>query len=163
NVLPERLAQRLAEDARHGVGRAAGREIDDQRDRTAGIILRGRCKRRRHRRGRSAAQQRDELAPPPVQHFPPPPSPPPALPPPPPSACRAVSLPRGGQRVSGTDLNFNSLQRGPSRATYCQSFTAVMALPTCNGVRRSLSALSARSAVSRSCPALVCAESSNHL
>src|SRR6516162_2443364 len=39
DALPEGLAQRLTDDARRGIGRASGREIDDQRDRTAGIIL----------------------------------------------------------------------------------------------------------------------------
>ena len=39
DALPEGLAQRLTDDARRGIGRASGREIDDRRDRTAGIIL----------------------------------------------------------------------------------------------------------------------------
>ena len=39
DALPEGLTQRLTDDARRGIGRASGREIDDQRDRTAGIIL----------------------------------------------------------------------------------------------------------------------------
>jgi hypothetical protein len=47
DILPERLAQRLAQDARHGIGGASGREVDDERDGTVGIILRRRSKRRR--------------------------------------------------------------------------------------------------------------------
>src|SRR5262249_32886796 len=61
DALPERLAQRLTDDARHGIGRTSGREIDDQRDRTVGIILRSRYKRHSRRR-RRAAEQHDELA-----------------------------------------------------------------------------------------------------
>jgi len=62
DALPERLAQRLTDNARHGIGRASGREIDDQRDRTVGIILRSRFKRRCYHRCRRA-EQRHELAP----------------------------------------------------------------------------------------------------
>jgi len=62
DILPERLAQRLAQDARRGIGRAAGREVDDKRDGTAGIIL---CRRGkgRHNRRCGAAESQDEVAP----------------------------------------------------------------------------------------------------
>src|SRR5260370_11071125 len=61
DALPERLAQRLADDPRHGIGRASGREIDDQRDRTAGIILSSHYQWHRHNGHGRAAEKRDEL------------------------------------------------------------------------------------------------------
>src|SRR5215468_5094896 len=61
DILPERLAQRLAQDARRGIGRASGREIDDKRDGTAGILLRRGKRHGRHRR--RAAESQDEFAP----------------------------------------------------------------------------------------------------
>src|SRR5262249_34538575 len=61
DILPARLAQRLAQDARRGIGRASGREIDDKRDGTAGILLRRGKRHGRHRR--RAAKSQDEFAP----------------------------------------------------------------------------------------------------
>src|SRR6516165_7907448 len=62
DALPEGLAERLTDDPRHGIGRASGREIDDQRDRTAGIILSSHDQWHRHNRHGGTAEKRDELA-----------------------------------------------------------------------------------------------------
>jgi hypothetical protein len=61
DVAAEALGQRLAQDAGHGVGRAARREIDDERDGTAGIFLRRGKRHGRHRR--RATESQDEVAP----------------------------------------------------------------------------------------------------
>ena len=61
DILPERLAQRLAQDARHRVGGPSRREVDDERDGTVGIVLCCRSKRRRQR-GRRTAESEDEFA-----------------------------------------------------------------------------------------------------
>jgi hypothetical protein len=55
NLLAERLAHRLGDQARYGVGRAAGRERHDEGDRAVGVILRetGRC----HGRDRDCCEQ----------------------------------------------------------------------------------------------------------
>src|SRR5262249_17120635 len=63
DLLAERLAHALGGGARHGVGSAAGREWHDQRDRSAGIVLRGGALRRQRPRARRAGQECDNRTP----------------------------------------------------------------------------------------------------